>query len=195
MGYLGFQLFIEHVGRQRNRTQAATNSLLLRIGAAGLLFFAFGLGVFGFFPSPYTYRLNQQISLAELRGMDWFIRHRNEAIALDSITLKHVFGAALEGYKTVDRRLNPTHWKWGETLATPAHLDYSLERRASETFPIYYLPIHEYDQLYHTLIPRNPARLFQSDFEGLSKMPYVNRVYTNGELDLWIVYAEEVVRE
>jgi len=194
LGHLGHHLFIEHVGRQRIRRQATINSFFLRAGTMFLLFFAFSLGVFSFFPSLYTYRLNQQVSAAELEGMDWFTQHRDETIALDSITVKYVFGAALEGFALVDKRLNPTHPKWGETMKIPAHFDYSLERRDIETFPVYYLPIHQYDQLYHTLIPRNPARLSQSDFEKLSDTPYINRVYANGELDLWMVYAERAAR-
>jgi len=194
MGDMGCRIYDRLVQEPRGGGKVNVETRWLQIGATFVLFAAFSLGAFSFFPAPYTYRLNQQISAAELQGMGWFVQHRDEAVALDSITPKNVFGAALQGYAAVDRRLTSTQLKWGETLTTPAHFDYSLERRAIEVFPVYYLPIHEFDRLYHTTIPRNPARLTEGDFEGLGEEPYVNRVYANGEFDLWMIYGQDAVR-
>ena len=186
LGYLGYHLYLKYVSRSGLNS---ARLIFFKILVTLVLGVAFGLGIISFFPSPITYRLNEQISAAELEGMNWFIQHRDENIAVDSVTLKYMFPAALVNYKTVDRQLNPNHPKWGETLEFPDHFDYTVERKPAETFPLYYLPLNKYDQLYYTLIPRNPPRLWPEDFERLNELSYMNKLYTNGELEIWLVYS------
>ncbi len=188
LAYLGANIHWKYVRDRKDRSYV---NVYFKIIVVSFLFSVYNLGIFSFFPSPYTYRLNQQISSAELHGMDWFVQHKNESIPIDSLTKKFVFGAVLEGYKSVDRAGGPGNRKWGETLEVPEHFDYSAERKASLNFPTYYLLIHQYDQLYHTLIPRDPKAFLKNDFENLESMDYVNKVYTNGELDLWMIYADK----
>lgn len=186
LGHLGFQSYRKYVQEPRNGKHRATAANWFLTGATALLLLAFSIGVFSFFFSPYTYRLSHQISHAELQGMAWFTQHRDETIPVDSLTLKYVFAAALEGFKVVDRQLGPIHQKWGE-LRAPDHFDYTLERKVAERAPIYYLPIHVQDRLYYTVIQRNPVRFLQSDFDKLPHTSTFGKVYTNGELDVWWV--------
>lgn len=191
LAYLGERTF-QILGRHKSRH---TLSTLKQVFAVGIPLSAFALayvvGLFNYHPAPHAFRLNQQISPQEFQGMNWFIAHRDEAITIDSFstTPKILFGQSSDGVQKAVR-LYSTGLYWRESEA-PEHFDYAQERLAEETFDTYYLPIHPYDQLFHTMIPRNPVRWGQSDFEQLEHTPYMDKVYVNGESVLWVVYPEE----
>jgi hypothetical protein len=191
LGYLGYEAYIKLIQNTDNTNRppmAKLSEASFYIGTIAIFLLAFSFGMFSFHPAPHTYRLNQQISKAELQGMDWFIQHRDEKVAIDSFstTSKAIFGIALQGLNYV---VAPDS-EWSEFEAQE-HFDYSQKGEAEDLFPIHYLLIHQYDQLFHTMIPRNPVRWLQSDFEQLEHTLYMDKVYANGESVLWVVYPEE----
>ncbi len=189
VGYLGGMVMKYYLFRIRRNIRPGR--IISVTAAAGSLFLAYAIGMFGYFPSPETYRVNQQISSAELAGMAWLADQREDDIPVDSITIKFAFVSALKGYRIIDETPTVNAQKWGETLNFPDHFDYSAERKPSERFPLYYLPISAYDRAYETLIQRNPVTVLPEDLLRISHETNFGKIYTNGDLDVWLVRREE----
>ena len=94
MGFLGSMVMKNYIFRTIKNMNP--RKLLSVTAATSVIFFSYTIGVFGFFPSPGTFRLNQQISSAELSGMEWLANNRDNSIPVDSITIKFVFPSALK---------------------------------------------------------------------------------------------------
>ncbi len=63
------------------------------------------------------------------------------------------------------------------------------KRKPVERYKLYYLPISSYDKFYELIIPRNPVRVLPEDFLMINNETNFDKIYSNGDFDLWLVFS------
>ncbi len=148
--------------------------------------------VFTSHASRYTLTSNDQITQAEITGIDWFIN--NKEIAVSSISL------SIQGYRlkylfltyagAIQRSDIPG---WPPIPQPPHHFYYDQQQRLGEFYDEdKYMVLNQQDRLlYSEVWPEIAAhRFYPGDFERLEQDPSVDKLYTSNGLDIWYVHAQ-----
>jgi hypothetical protein len=171
--------------------QRIRKTKFLTLATTIFLIVSLSLGVFNSYYSPFINAANQQVTVANIKGMSWFLERRDESLLTDEIAFtQYAHARALHGcqkeYKNIryPREIEPM---------LPEHFGYTK-------YPTYgasihsdrYLLINKLSRIYFTeRIPQYPNawRWTPADFERLENDYTVSVVYRNGDFEIFYVKA------
>lgn len=168
--FAAFALY-ELFGRWKRAGLAAVAAILLSSSV---------VGIFGVYHSPYILQTNWQVTRQEVDGSGWFLKHA-----------RLPFGGGFASLGFVS--MAPGR------VAVPQHFGYSTHQMLGESFPLdTYLLLSEPFRQSSTgaRLPRamiNPSarlRVDEREFQQLARDRSVSKLYSNGELDVFLVRAE-----
>lgn len=149
----------------------------------GVLTIASIIGIFNTYPSPYTYQLNQQITNIELIGMGWYYSYKNVTIPDRSLKMDTRFAIMLFGTNGVSERRDIA-----DSEQCPTNFGYTNHTLLGNSFGTeVYIPISKYDKIFYTEMYQQLNEFTKNDFQNLTRDPTVYHLYTNGELDVYLV--------
>jgi hypothetical protein len=140
------------------------------------------IGVFSVYPSPHMKMGNVQVTEMDFDGMEWFFEHKNSdsTFYFDQLPFRAphaIFGYAAPKPKTVGRfSLIPPHLGYDDNKT----LAYSFDSDA-------YIVMSERTKATKTKLWPDIGRCTLSDLNMLSSDPAVDKIYFNGELEIWQV--------
>lgn len=158
---------IIHKNRSKLRNKFIKCVLVLLVISCSIL------GLYSSYASVSIGETNNQITAAEFTGMDWFYNNRNPNVKiydLDKTSIR---------FSDVYNGMNYTKIKRWMFKSAPYNFKFSQERG--------YLILNEYVTKRYTYFwPDNPY-FSKNDFENLNYNPLVNKVYDNGDDQIWNV--------
>lgn len=155
------------------------------------------LGTFNIYRSPFRVVSNDQVTLADMEGMKWFLSHRNEELLVEQVSLSQFsLGRALTGNKMIAKNLR----EWYEVeKTTPKHFGYHEHSTfgASYKDDRYFLSHTRSYVMYTEGAPEYPAawRWTPEDFSLLENDSTVSRLYNNGGFEIFYVKGQQVIAE
>lgn len=156
------------------------------------------VGIFNTYPSPWTLQANQQVTQMEMAGMKWYYECKNQTIAEQHIRSGFRFADSLLGCGERKRRgdipnVERADTKIGYELPpglAPPHFSYTEYKNIGNSLTENtYIPVSKYDEVFYTEMYTQLEIFTKSDFEKLNCDPTVDKLYSNSELEVWLVHA------
>ncbi len=151
------------------------------------------IALFSLYPSPLTYRPNNHVTFAEVKGMDWLINYKNIEIKTADI-LSPVFRYADLIYGVKFRQQRGDLADPNMRIYIQDHFGLENITIVSPTFPIdedRYLVITEYDVKAFTELWKDMDRFEKEDFIKVDFCNNVDKIYENGEFRSYVVYKDD----
>jgi hypothetical protein len=147
------------------------------------------IGIFSLHPSPYTELPNDQVTDMELIGMKWFYDFKNSEIGFIGIETGYRFADAILGPNTRQMRGDMPKWLYYTPYIVPDHFNYTQNKMFGESFEKdKYMVLTKFSKvLYTTGAWQVVGRFTESDFSNLNYDKSVNKLYTNGDLEVHYV--------
>ena len=140
------------------------------------------IGVFSVYPSPHLKVGNLQVTEMDFDGMEWFFEHKNSdrTFYFDQLPFRAphaLFGCDAPKPKTV-----------GRFYQVPQHLGYEANKTLAYSFKYdAYIVLSERVKAIKTKLWPDIGGYTLSDLYRLSSDPAVDKIYFNGELEIWKV--------
>jgi hypothetical protein len=170
----------------KNNTKKYMASLAILI----ILTVCFCIGIFNVFDSPYILKPNAQVTQAEIDGYKWTFDNKNPGIAVSAFMSEqpYRFVDALWGVKARINRSDVKAYGIGPEGVIPDHFNYTNQTALGSSYSHdKYILISEYDRHVYTGVWKAVGRYNNSDFERIMYDPTMQKIYSNGEFDTWIV--------
>lgn len=148
-----------------------------------LIFVSVGTSIISLYPSPITMRPNDQVTLKEIKGMNWLISKKNiDLKTADVMSPVCRYADLLFGYNyRLERK---------DLYREPIILDhFGLQDKS--IFPVEkdkYLTITKFDIESYTKVWEDINRFKKEDFDKIEISNNVNRIYDNGELKNYLIW-------
>jgi hypothetical protein len=154
--------------------------------------FLFVTGILQLYPSKYILSSNYQITYSDIKGMDWFLRKKdeNKAQTTFSITIFRYADLLLTSDEKNGRLDVRRYLAMPEELIIPWHFGYDKGNELGRSFSRdLYLVLHEQDRAtYRDIFPEMAEiRLLTEDFDQLENDKSVDRLYTSGSLESYYI--------
>jgi len=172
----GFILY--ELGKRKNFYKAIVISVLAVVAI---------IGIFHTYNSPYTLQPNDQFTQMDRQGYSWAFHYSdgNTVFTTFGVHSIHRFANVVLGNMETSDRGDITI-----RVDMPDHFNYGQYTTLGESFiKDTYFVITESNRLTFTQIWAEADRYSKSDFDELETDPTVTRLYTNGELEVYQVYA------
>jgi hypothetical protein len=172
--------------RPLRKSSSATCFLLVAI-VTGIL-----AGILTVHRSPLVKMMNPQVSFMDFAGAGWLFTHDDEDLLIDQIAfVQRPFVVGLFGEQNWPRNVRTIS---GEAEKPPAHFGYDLGRKYGEAYKASrYFVNDTLSRIWYEegLGPHFRAfwRWTSTDFARLEIDTTVNRLYANGEFDVYLVTA------
>jgi len=151
-----------------------------KVGMAVLLTFIL-VSVPVVYPSPYIFQSSGHVTEAQMNGFEQAFNYRQEEITYDKVrSSPHRYGQAISATKNSKHHYYIDY----ETVGVPDKFA-NQELREYLDRPVY-LSITESDRVRETII-FNGFKFNQEDFKYIENEPGINKVQTNGGLDIYLV--------
>jgi hypothetical protein len=146
-----------------------------------------GLSSLDLYHSPYNIEPNLQITLRNIRGMEWFLENKDpQIITLNVLSTPYRFAEGLLGNIEANKRTDFP--QYGADV--PDHFAYDSYSFFGESqSKDRYLVLNDVDRLNYTTVWQMVGRFNDADFEKLEGDPTVDKLYSNGETDIYYVHA------
>lgn len=154
-----------------------------------LIFASSVTAISSLYPSPITSHVNSQVTISEVRGMDWLITEKKLELKTADI-LSPVFRYADLIYGTNFRNGRSDLGGLSNRLAIPDHFGFNEDN----ILPIdedRYLVITEFDVRVFTEIWKDIGRFGEEDFIKIDLCTNVDKVYENGEFRSYFVHKDD----
>ena len=165
--------------RQITSRRSAQTVLVVAVGILMIL------AVFSLYPSPLGSQNNHQVTATEVDGSEWLASHGTAAGELSQ------FHMSFRRFHHAAHGVNAELPFRGER--PPPHFNYQHEPTYGENYgEDRYLSLNELGRtMYPEVFPRYPEnwRYTPADFDRLEQDSSVERVYDNGEYDVYYVHA------
>ena len=187
--FVGFVLY-QALGR-------ASRSAVLNVAAIVLVITSVAVvGILNLHRSPYIAQPTLQVTQMEMTGWEWFFESKEQSVPTTShITPARRFGDAILGRDTSMQRRDIVENYAFEGRA-PDHFNYTVYDTLGQSYTIdRYMVVSEYDRSVYTDVWTQMARFTEADFAQLGDDPSVARLYSNGDLDCWMITAAPVEGE
>ena len=148
------------------------------------------LSVLNVYESPWKGTPNMQMTQMDANGFDWFLENANY-----SIPVMNQFNP-IRNYvrysSTFDNNNDPTGIIT-EINLIPTHFDYETNETMSKTIgdSNRYMITSEFIRKLYLAVPKNRRLVIpqypETDFEKLNRDPTVDKIYLNGEFELWSI--------
>jgi hypothetical protein len=142
------------------------------------------------YPSPYLLLSSYQSTKSDICGMSWSLDNYNDDLGITSITLwpyryVHYF------YDIASvKKINMTSLERPEGLTVPYHFGYDKSNTLSSSFDtdLYLITTARDLTIYTEIFPgMADLRFNESDFVKINKDKSLNKLYSNGEFDNWLL--------
>jgi hypothetical protein len=155
-----------------------------------ILISVFALGVARFYPSSYILVANEQVTRTEITGMEWFFNNKEISTPITSIyiTPRRFADFLLD---SEERRQHRPVLK-REEISPPWHFGYTEHVTLGESYAEdNYLLLSDIDRVtYEEVFPgMAEIRFLPNDFEELENDPSIDKLYSNGGMDVWYIQA------
>jgi len=153
-----------------------------------LIIFVFYISIFGLVPSPNIQRPTPQVTLMEMKGMEWSLIHKDNAIGyIKVMSPPYRYADAILG---VDERKGRADI--GVYIDTvPDHFNYeNLIYFGSNIDSDKYLVLTEYDKVIYQTVWNTVGRFNYSDFVRLKNDESVSALYSNDECDVYFINSK-----
>lgn len=148
-----------------------------------IILIASTISVFSIYPSPYVLSPNRQVSQMDINGMDWFLTYNNQKVSTAHI-LTPVFRFADE----IQGIQNNSYSRYGMSL--PDHFNYSLNQHFGQSYNMdKYAIITMTDKVVYDSVWKVVGRFNKNDFYKLETDSTVDKLYVNGETDVWYIHS------
>jgi len=153
-------------------------------------------GVLMQYSSPYNYACYEyQLTRTEVAGMDWFLHKKDTSIGSVQV---HLLSS-----RYADLLLTPEEKErhediqgWFTFSRPPFHFGYPNYTTLGAFYAEdNYMVLGELDKVtYEEIMPQMAEfRFARGDFERLEHDPSLDKLYTNGEFDVWFIHAQAVL--
>lgn len=150
-----------------------------------------GLSLMGSYSSPYNIQPNAQITRMDMAGMTWLINEKSTAVGHVTIMsppsrfADGILGR-IESIKRTDIRRN--------TVTFSDHFGYDEYATIGEEYSDdKYVGITKFDRIIYNTVWSIVDRFNKEDFEKLEEDPTVDRLYANGELNVYYIHGSETI--
>ena len=159
-------------------------SRLFKAGIFGLVILALLLNLFGHYASPYRVRPNEQATHRDMAGMTWYLDEKDPLVLAFHIqTPPERFSQGILGNEATDLRTDMPYSSQVET-----HFGYDNFTTIREQYSgDRYVNINRYDRVVYQTVWQQSGRFVDADFKKLEQDPTVDRIYSNGEMDVLFV--------
>lgn len=171
------------------RSESIGGQTLVSAVFFGLLLMTIVLSVFGMFSSPIVFDQNHQVTEMELEGTEWLFENRDPDHLIDEQGIAHY--RFYHRYYGTNQPHETIRW---DGTSPPDHYNYTVNERLGQS----------YDDDRYLLLPRagrisyperfpdyrEQWRFTPEDFERLEVDRSVNRVYDNGEVNVYLVESQ-----
>jgi hypothetical protein len=186
VGYVGYEL-IERAGISKRSSRVRVLAPIL-VGI--VLLGAFGSGAANLYASPYNLNDNYQTTRTEIVGMDWLFDNKAYSLAISDHCLPP--GRFADFLLTPEERSWRRDIPWLDGIQPPSHFGYHKQTWLGGWYlKDAYLVLGERDKLrYVEVYPKLAKyRFYPEDFERLNSDPTLDKLYTNGECDIWLIHS------
>ena len=146
-----------------------------------------GLSSMNLYSSPYNVKPNAQITLRNVQGMEWFVKNKDpRIICLETLSNPPRLAEGVLGYAEASKRRDLSH----SAPFLPDHFMYDTKRYLGEGISEdRYFILNDIDRITYSTVWKAVGRFNNEDFEKLENDPTVDRLYDNGEMDVYYVHA------
>lgn len=139
------------------------------------------ISIFSLYPSPYITRPNISVTQMDMDGFRWIISYKNEKIGYtDIMSPPHRF---IEGV------LGTEESKRYRSLKIPDHFNYPNCSTLGESYKEdRYAVITQMDKIIYDTVWKIVGRFNKEDFDRLDNDETVDKLYTNGESDIFYIH-------
>lgn len=162
----------------------ASFSGLVKVGTCGMMVLALVLNFFGRYNSPYMIRPNEQVTYGDMAGMTWYLSEKDPLVLAFNIqTPPERFSQAILGIETTSLRndmpfSSQVESHFGYDNSTTLREQYNGDR---------YINVNKYDKLVYQTVWAQLGRFIDADFKKVEEDPTVDRIYSNGGMDVLFV--------
>jgi len=150
------------------------------------------LSIFNKYPSPYLHHPNEQCTYMEIKGANWIINYRDSFVKVTNIGQGlYRYAIAIHGqdwYHHSPVPIDPTYPK--PPVLIHDHFGYQQYKTIGESVSeSSYLVLTKLDRVLYEEIwkPPIPTRWSREDFDKLEHDPTADKLYSNGEFDVWYI--------
>jgi hypothetical protein len=156
-----------------------------------LVIIAATFSIFNKYPSPYRYQPNQQVTRMEIAGTKWVVSSRSPSTKVTYIaTALFRYCSGVHGVDFARNSSIDPGFPYHRPIPVPDHFNYQRYQTLGESFSENgYLVISEFDKLLYQHAWKQVGRFKQEDFERLEQDPTADKLYNNGEFNVWHVQA------
>ena len=139
------------------------------------------IGIFNVHTSPFIMQPNQQVTAAEISGMEFYFNEKDPNIKTMGINSRYRFSFLIYGYSEGDQRLKK-YLDFPELINTYYVGDH-FENISTIKYPRYVV-FSKSDQLLYTQVWKT-NRFTNEDFKNIENESYLDYVYSNGDLKVF----------
>lgn len=171
----------------KNISGPGNGKLAWRITAATIVIVASLIGIFSIYPSPFIYQFNSMTNHAELEGVYWLLERKNPDIRVLSAGMEETrrYAQTLWGYE-VSSHLRADYYP-------SEHFGYIQYRTIGEAVGGDGLMIlrSEFLKSVYSGVWAKVDRFNEDDFRQLEMDISADKLYDNGEVDVWYVHGQD----
>ena len=149
-------------------------------------------GIFNVYPSPYINFPNNQVTHLEIDGMTWFFKYGDTKIDIIELNIRPFrFAQGILGVNGAHKKGIEGQYNNPE-LEIPDHFNYTLHETIGESYTKdMYMILSEYDNSLQNELFKKLGRFSENDFAKIKYDKTVDHMYSNGELDVYLVHPNK----
>ena len=152
-----------------------------------ILFTASMLSIYSLYPSPNVIRPNPLITQMDMEGTDWFLNYYNKEILTTSIMSPiYRFTDGIIGTSN-EKNLLGSHY---QHTNVPDHFNYTEMSKLGESYlEDRYMMITKFDTIIYNTVWSVVGRFGPQDFDRLLGDTSVEKLYSNGETEIFFIHS------
>ena len=145
------------------------------------------ISILSLYSSPYVIRPTPEVTQMDMHGMKWFVDYKSRDIGSTCImSPPYLFADAILGTTEEDKRTDIRHY----VPPIPDHFNYTVCDRLGEPYKRdRYAAITQMDKVIYDTVWAVVGRFNKEDFERLENDKTVDKLYCNGECDVWYIHS------
>ncbi len=145
------------------------------------------ISILSLYPSPYAIRPTPEVTQMDMHGFEWFVEYKSTDIGCTCImSPPYRFADAILGTREEDKRTDIEH----HAPAIPDHFGYANHSTLGESYKKdRYAAITQMDKVIYDAVWEVVGRFKKDDFEKLENDKSVDKLYSNGECDVWYIHS------
>lgn len=146
------------------------------------------IGIFSIYHSPLIHQPNTQVTHREIAGGKWLLERGNPDVEVTGASIAKPYRYAHALWGTQEKN----YPRAGEDYFVGDHFNYSQYQTLGESLEgdRYMMLRSEFIKLLYSELYPQVGRFNMDDFSKLERDPSVNRLYANGEIDIFYVQGE-----